>query len=83
VGWNLDPATRDLPFQSDFHQPVTYRGGMVASLQRMLGMDADGVFRPATCTGESLDETSPPGRSRTTEHPAGEPEPLRVGSPNP
>ncbi len=83
VGWHLDPATRDLPFQSDFHQPVTYRGGMVASLQRMLGMDADGVFRPATCTGESLDETIPPGRSRANEHLAGEPEPLPAGSPNP
>lgn len=47
VAWHLHPATRDEPFQSDFHQPVTYRGGMVASLQRLLRLRPDGTFTPA------------------------------------
>ncbi len=48
LGWNLDPATRGQPFQSDFHQPLTYRGGMVPSLQNLLAMQPDGTFGPCT-----------------------------------
>lgn len=47
VAWNLEPGTRGRPFQSDFHQPLTYRGGMVPSLQRLLAMRGDGTFTPA------------------------------------
>jgi protein O-GlcNAcase / histone acetyltransferase len=35
------------PFRSDFHLPGTYRGGMVARLQRLLVQHADGTFTPA------------------------------------
>jgi len=38
------PAQRGTPFESDFHQPLTYRGGMAASLQRLLEAHADGTF---------------------------------------
>ncbi len=34
-------------FSSDFHQPKTYRGGMVARLQRLLTPHPDGTFTPA------------------------------------
>jgi protein O-GlcNAcase / histone acetyltransferase len=34
------------PFQSDFHLPGTYRGGMVARLQGLLEMKPDGTFVP-------------------------------------
>jgi protein O-GlcNAcase/histone acetyltransferase len=34
-------------YRSDFHLPGTYRGGMVARLQRMLSQLADGSFAPA------------------------------------
>jgi protein O-GlcNAcase / histone acetyltransferase len=33
--------------RSDFHLPGTYRGGMVARLQRLLAQQADGTFAPA------------------------------------
>ena len=46
LDWNLDPATRGQPFHSDFHQPLTYRGGMVPSLQSLLSMQPDGTFTP-------------------------------------
>lgn len=39
-----DPGLVAAPFQSDFHQPLTYRGGMVASLQRLLRAETDGTF---------------------------------------
>ncbi|MCW5556832.1 MAG: beta-N-acetylglucosaminidase domain-containing protein [Verrucomicrobiae bacterium] len=44
VRHHADPAQRDAPFQSDFHQLLTYRGGMVASLQRLLQPQPDGTF---------------------------------------
>lgn len=34
-------------FTSDFHRPGTYRGGLVAKLQRLLGARPDGTFAPA------------------------------------
>jgi protein O-GlcNAcase / histone acetyltransferase len=34
-------------FRSDFHLPGTYRGGMVAQLQRLLEQQPDGTFTPA------------------------------------
>lgn len=37
----------DEPFRSDFHLPRTYRGGMVARLQRLLVQHEDGTFTPA------------------------------------
>lgn len=44
LNWRMNPATRQEPFHSDFHQPLTYRGGLVPSLQRLLKMDGDGAF---------------------------------------
>ncbi|MBN9693445.1 MAG: beta-N-acetylglucosaminidase domain-containing protein [Verrucomicrobia bacterium] len=41
-----DPAQSGQPFQSDFHQARTYRGGLVAQLQRQLVQHADGSFTP-------------------------------------
>ncbi len=41
------PAGGDAPFQSDFHRPGTYRGGLVARLQRLLVQHPDGTFGPA------------------------------------
>lgn len=35
-------------FASDFHLPGTYRGGLVARLQRLLVQHPDGTFTPAT-----------------------------------
>ena len=35
-----------LRFHSDFHQPGTYRGGMVPRLQRLLRQEPDGSFTP-------------------------------------
>lgn len=37
----------DEPFRSDHHLPRTYRGGMVARLQRLLVQHVDGTFTPA------------------------------------
>lgn len=46
VAGKSDPATRDAPFSSDFHLTRTYRGGLVARLQRLLTQSADGTFTP-------------------------------------
>ena len=35
------------PFTSDFHLPKTYRGGMVARLQRLFSQNEDGTFAPS------------------------------------
>lgn len=43
----------DAPARSDFHLPGTYRGGMVARLQRLLVQHADGTFTPARLDPES------------------------------
>jgi len=39
------------PCRSDFHRPGTYRGGMVARLQRLLTQREDGAFQPADDAG--------------------------------
>jgi hypothetical protein len=39
------------PCRSDFHLPGTYRGGMVARLQRLLTQREDGAFQPADDAG--------------------------------
>jgi protein O-GlcNAcase / histone acetyltransferase len=41
-------------FRSDFHLPQTYRGGIVARLQRLLVEDQDGTFAPASSLGQSV-----------------------------
>ncbi|MBL9126417.1 MAG: beta-N-acetylglucosaminidase domain-containing protein [Verrucomicrobiales bacterium] len=42
-----EPGSEPL-FVSDYHLPGTYRGGMVAKLQRLLVQEPDGRFRPAS-----------------------------------
>jgi hypothetical protein len=39
--------------RSDFHLPLTYRGGTVPRLQRLLIQHPDGTFTPALCDGPS------------------------------
>jgi protein O-GlcNAcase/histone acetyltransferase len=46
VAWRDLPARRRAPFRSIFHQPGTYRGGLVARLQRLLELREDGTFAP-------------------------------------
>jgi hypothetical protein len=41
-----DPAKAGTGFSSDFHQPGTYRGGMVYQLQQLLQQRPDGTFVP-------------------------------------
>ena len=40
-------GSADAACRSDFHLPGTYRGGMVARLQRLLDQRPDGAFAPA------------------------------------
>jgi hypothetical protein len=47
VEFKTQPGQTDAPFQSDFHQPGTYRGGFVARLQELLTPQPDGTFVPA------------------------------------
>jgi hypothetical protein len=42
------PGQAVAPFTSDFHQPGTYRGGLVPQLQRLLEQLPDGTFAPAS-----------------------------------
>ena len=42
----LRTADGRVSFSSDFHQPKTYRGGMVVRLQRLLTPHPDGTFTP-------------------------------------
>lgn len=44
----LRDDTDQWPLRSDFHLPGTYRGGMVARLQRLLAQHPDGTFTPAS-----------------------------------
>lgn len=48
------------PFRSDFHQAGTYRGGLVARLQRLLVQEADGSFVAAA----SREDVPPDGAGR-------------------
>jgi protein O-GlcNAcase/histone acetyltransferase len=50
------------PCRSDFHLPGTYRGGMVARLQRLLAQREDGAFLPAADT-----DSPRPGPTRQSE----------------
>jgi protein O-GlcNAcase/histone acetyltransferase len=45
-------AGADDACRSDFHLPGTYRGGLVARLQRLLTQHPDGTFTPASSTPE-------------------------------
>jgi protein O-GlcNAcase/histone acetyltransferase len=51
-------GTGDTPVRSDFHLPGTFRGGMVARLQRLLVQRSDGSFRVSDRAGLS-DERDP------------------------
>ena len=44
LAFKMQGSNCGLPFTSDFHRPGTYRGGMVARLQRLLPMRGDGTF---------------------------------------
>jgi protein O-GlcNAcase/histone acetyltransferase len=44
------PGNADAPFTSDFHLPDTYRGGLVARLQRLLVQQADETFVAWACS---------------------------------
>lgn len=47
VEFKCKPGNADAPFASDFHLPETYRGGLVAQLQRLFPQQPDGTFSPA------------------------------------
>jgi hypothetical protein len=42
VDFKSRPGQADLPFQSDYHLPGTYRGGMITRLQTLLNRQPDG-----------------------------------------
>ena len=46
VEFKSNPAQATLPFRSDSHLPGTYRGGLVARLQRLLDLQTDGTIAP-------------------------------------
>ena len=48
VRHRADRANDAVPFESDFHLPLTYRGGLVARLQRLLIAHPDGTFTPSS-----------------------------------
>jgi hypothetical protein len=52
----------DAPYRSDYHLPGTYRGGMVARLQRLLTLRPDGAAEPAPAPAA----THPPAGSGPT-----------------
>lgn len=50
LGWvrlQGEPREERTPCRSDFHLPGTYRGGLVARLQRLLTLQPDGTFLPS------------------------------------
>jgi hypothetical protein len=51
VEFKTEGENRDVPGSSDFHLPGTYRGGMVARLQRLLVQQSNGTFIPALGCG--------------------------------
>ena len=57
VEFKSKPGNTDAAFGSDFHLPQTYRGGLVARLQRLFRQQPDGTFLPATA--ETNSNTSP------------------------
>lgn len=64
VAFKTEGGNRDVPGSSDFHLPGTYRGGMVARLQRLLIQQSNGTFVPAPerenlpAAGETKNRTS-------------------------
>ena len=46
IGFKFERREAKTPFKSDSHLPGTYRGGMVARLQRLLVQQPDGTFTP-------------------------------------
>ena len=50
---NLRATNPHAPARSDFHLPGTFRGGMVASLQRLLQQSPDGTFAPSVTANET------------------------------
>jgi protein O-GlcNAcase/histone acetyltransferase len=61
----LKAESPDAVLRSDFHLPGTYRGGMVARLQRLLVQQPDGTFTPQPVGGAAHAATpsSPPANS--------------------
>lgn len=49
----------DAPCRSDFHLPGTYRGGLVARLQRLFAQQPDGTFHPTVSAHPPADTASP------------------------
>ncbi len=47
VGFKSENPNQEIPGSSDFHLPGTYRGGIVAKLQRLLRQQSAGTFTPA------------------------------------
>ena len=60
VRHHADRTRAAVPFGSDFHLPLTYRGGLVARLQRLLTAHSDGTFTPAVQDTGPLPCVSPP-----------------------
>ena len=48
VEFKSRPGHAATPCRSDFHQPGTFRGGMVARLQKLLTLDPDGTWSPGS-----------------------------------
>lgn len=48
VEFKSKPGNADAAFGSDFHLPLTCRGGLVARLQKIFQQQPDGTFLPAT-----------------------------------
>lgn len=57
VEFKRQPANAQVPFDSDFHLPGTYRGGLVARLQGLLAQRSDGTLAPT----RTAKQTSQPG----------------------
>jgi hypothetical protein len=62
VGFKSKGGKPDAACRSDFHLPGTYRGGMVARLQRLLEPQPDGAFKPSPSGGAApmSDNAKPP-----------------------
>ena len=62
VGFKSKGGEPDAACHSDFHLPGTYRGGMVARLQRLLGPQPDGTFKSSPSGGAApmSDHAKPP-----------------------
>ena len=48
LAFKSENPNTNLPFNSDFHLPGTYRGGLVARLQRLLVQEPDATFGART-----------------------------------